>query len=206
MNNLLFNLDQWMQYHTAAHPIIAIVIFFGIVFSESAFFPLAPLLPGDGLLFGVGVLAASGALNIWVTLVVLIFAGVLGNWVAYSLGLRFGPTIVHKVKWLHTGNYNRAHEFYRIYGAKALFYSRFVPVVRALVPLVAGIAKMEPRAFRRYNILSVAIWVLSIVWAAYFLGDIPWIRHNFLWIIMGIAAMSLVPAILVAIQKMKRKL
>ncbi len=204
MTDLLFNLDQWMQYHTAAHPILAVVIFFGIVFSESAFFPLAPLLPGDGLLFGVGVLAATGALNIWAVIVALILAGVIGNWVAYGLGFRFGPTIVHRVKWLNGENYNRAHEFYRTYGDKALFYSRFVPVVRALVPLVAGIAKMDSRAFGKYNVLSVVIWVLSIVWAAYFLGDIPWIRQNFLWIIMGLATLSLVPGILVAIQRLKR--
>lgn len=205
MTDILFNIDTWLQQLTALHPIGAYLVFFVIIFSESAFFPLAPVLPGDGFLFAVGVLASSGAVHLWAAIPILIVGGTLGNWIAYELGLKFGPTLFQRIKWLKSGHYQKAHQFYQKYGTRALFYSRFIPVVRALVPLVAGMAKMERKSFSKYNIFSVSFWVFLIVLSAYFLGHLPWIQKHFLWVVMGMACLSIVPATIVGLRHMVKK-
>lgn len=201
LTDLLFHLDEWLHQLTAMYPLGAYGVFFAIVFSESAFFPLAPFLPGDGLLFAVGVLASAGAVNVWIAIIVLIIGGILGNMVASQLGAWLGPTIFDRIRWLNRSHYQKAHEFYRRHGNKAFFFSRFVPVVRALVPFVAGIAKMDKKQFTKYNILSVAAWVLLIVLVAHQMGHIPFIKNHFTWVIFGLAGLSIVPAIWLGLKK-----
>jgi len=201
LTDLLFHLDEWLYQLTALHPIGAYGVFFAIVFSESAFFPVAPFLPGDGLLFAVGVLASTGAVNVWIAIIVLMVGGVLGNIVARQLGSWLGSSIFDWIRWLNRSHYQKAHEFYQQHGNKAFFFSRFVPVVRALFPFVAGIAKMDKKQFTKYNVLSVAAWVLLIVLVAHQLGHIPFIKNHFTWVIFGLAGLSIVSAIWLGLQK-----
>ena len=202
---IFFNLNEWLQHLTAVHPLWAYMIFFLIVFAESAFFPVAPVLPGDGMLFAVGVLAFSGSISLWVASVVLITGGIVGNRIAYFLGRRFGPALFDRFRWLDQNDYRKANEFYAIYGSRALFYSRFVPVVRALVPLVAGVASMDLTTFTKYNILSVSLWVVLLLLSGYFLGHIPWVKANFLWLIPGMVLVSILPAIVLFFIRKLRK-
>lgn len=203
--DIIFHLDEWLYQIATLHPIATYAIFLGIVFTESAFFPMAPFLPGDGLLFAVGVLAASGAVHVWIAIFILIVGGILGNWVAYQLGRWLGPAIFDRFSWLNRNHYQQAHEFYQRYGSKTLVFSRFVPVIRALVPFVAGIAGMSQKTFTKYNIIGVVIWVLLIVLTAYHLGHIPFIKNHFIWVVFGLAGMGLIPMILVGIRKMLHK-
>lgn len=190
LTDILFHLDEWLLQITVLHPVATYVLFFGIVFSESAFFPVAPFLPGDGLLFAIGVLAASGAVHLGLSILVLILGGVLGNLAAYKFGQWMGPTLFDRIRWLNQNHYKQANEFYQRHGYKAMLLSRFVPVVRALVPLIAGITLMNYRDFLKYNFLSVCVWVLLIVPLAYYIGHLPFIKNQFTWIVLGFALLS----------------
>ena len=203
--DILLHLDEWLQQIAKLHPFTAYVIFFVIVFSESAFFPTAIFLPGDGLLFAAGVLAADGAVHIGVSLIVLITAGVAGNWIAYKLGRWLGPAIFDRFPRLNRNHYQQAHLFYQRYGNKALIFSRFLPVVRALVPFVAGIALMNHRDFMKYNAISVALWVFLIVLVAFYLGHLPYIRQHFIWVIFGMAGISFLPLLIVGVRNVMQQ-
>lgn len=168
----------------------AYVLLFAIVFLESAFFPAAPFLPGDGLLFAAGVLAATGALHLGLSVLVLTIGGVLGNWVAYQVGKGVGMTLFERSRWLNRNHYEQANAFYQRHGDKALFLSRFIPVVRSLVPLIAGVARMDFRSFMKFNVLSVILWVLSIVLVTYSLGHLPVVQQHFTWIVFGMAGLG----------------
>lgn len=200
LNELLFHLDDLLYQAVSLHPIAAYFLFLALIFGESAFFPLAPFLPGDGLLFGVGVMAANGLISLPLAIPVLIIGGMLGNWVAWQLGSRFGVLLFERFSWLNRKHFEQAHEFYQKYGSKAFLFSRFVPVVRALVPFVAGVAKMNPLDFKKNNLLSVSVWVCSITLIAYFLGHIPFVKHHFTWIIFGAFALGFTLMVIVAIR------
>lgn len=204
--DLVFHLDEWLNQITMLHPIIAYSIFFGIVFSESAFFPAAPFLPGDGLLFAVGVLAADGAVQLTIAIPVLICGGVVGNWLAYKLGTWLGPAIFDRFRWLnrHRNYYQKAHEFYQRHGYMALLFSRFIPIIRAMVPFVAGIALMNDKDFMKYNIISVSIWVILITIAAFYLGHLPFIKHHFTWVVLGFAGLGLLSILIFGLAKLAK--
>ena len=108
----------------------------------------------------------------------------------------------NKYRWLNKNHYRKAYKFYNRYGQRAMFVSRFVPVVRALVPLIAGIANMNKRRFNLYNILSVGFWVLTITIASYFLGQHAWIRAHFTWIVFGMVGVSFLPMVYLFLKKM----
>jgi membrane-associated protein len=168
------------------HPLLSMAIFFAIIFSESAFFPLAPFLPGDALLFGIGVLAANGLIKLEWILPVLIVAGVLGNWVAYLLGLKYSDLIFSSKSWFKQSHFEQAKKFYAKNGSIAFLGSRFVPVIRSLVPLVAGLSKMKSSSFFANNVFSVAIWVISVSMLAFFLGEMAFVKHHADLIIFGV--------------------
>lgn len=95
-------------------------------------------------------------------------------------------------RWLNHRHFDQAHVFYQRYGDKALFLSRFLPVVRSLVPFIAGAAHMNSTRFMKFNVLSVIMWVLSIVLLTYYLGHLPVVKKHFSWIVLGIAGLALV--------------
>lgn len=198
--NFLLHLDQWLEYVANIHPVAAYCLFFVVVFTESAFFPAAPFLPGDGLLFAVGVVAADGGVNLWLSLFILAAGGILGNMTAYRLGLNVGETIFERISWIKRDHYLRAHQFYQKYGKSALILSRFIPVIRALMPFLAGIVVMNRRDFALYNILSVALWVSLIVLVAYALGHLPAVQQHFLWVVMAMAGLSFLPVVIVGVR------
>lgn len=198
--DILLHLDAWLQQIASLHPVGAYALLFAIVLLESAFFPAAPFLPGDGLLFAAGVLAASGALHLGIAVPVLIAGGVLGNWIAYRVGKGIELTLFERSRWFNRNHYEQANAFYQSHGDKALFLSRFIPVVRSLVPLVAGVARMDFRSFMKFNVLSVILWVLSIVLITYYLGHLPVVQQHFTWIVFGMAALGVLSMVIAGIR------
>lgn len=205
LTDFIFHMNEWLRHFAIMHPTGIYMILFLILFSETAFFPLAPFLPGDGFLFAIGVLVSSGAIDIALALIVLILGALAGNLFAYWIGQKFGPDIFYRIRWLKQKHYIRAHEFYQEQGGNALIYSRFIPVISALVPLVAGVAKMNYHTFMKYSVLSVMLWVLLIVLGGYYLGHIPWVQNNFIWVVMGMACLSILSAIFVGLREMHKK-
>jgi len=174
-------------------------LLFLIIFAETGFV-VTPFLPGDSLLFAAGAIAATGALNPAMTIVLLFAAAFLGNAVNYSIGRAVGPKVFHwtdGARWSHKllnrQHLDRAHQFFEQYGGKAVILGRFVPIVRTFVPFVAGAAQMSSASFVFYNFIGAAGWVVICVGAGLAFGQFPFVRNNFSLVTIGIVAVSLIP-------------
>jgi membrane-associated protein len=173
-----------------------------IIFAETGFV-VTPFLPGDSLLFAVGALAATGALNPWASIGLLFLAAFTGNAVNYAIGRQIGPRVFRatdRSNWSHRllnqDHLAKAHAFFEKYGGKAVILGRFVPIVRTFVPFVAGAAQMTPASFVLFNFIGAAAWVLLCVGAGLAFGNIPVVRANFSLVTIGIVAVSLLPVVI----------
>ncbi|MEW6336336.1 MAG: DedA family protein [Acidobacteriota bacterium] len=191
------HLDQLIrEYGAWTHAIL-----FGIVFCETGFV-VTPFLPGDSLLFAVGTFAARGSLDLTVAMVSLATAAVLGDTVNYWIGYWVGPKVFHKenVRFLNKKHLERTHAFYEKYGGKTIIIARFVPIIRTFAPFVAGIGRMTYGTFIAYNVVGGIGWVVLIVLAGFYFGNIPVVKDNFTFVIMAIIVISVLPAIVEVIR------
>jgi membrane-associated protein len=179
-------------------------ILFAIVFAETGFV-VTPFLPGDALLFAAGALAAvdsSGTLTAPLVSITLIAAAVLGNSTNYQVGRWIGPPAFSgKYRFLKVEYLLRTEAFFERHGSMTLVLARFVPVVRTCVPFVAGVARMPYVRFQGYNVLGALVWVLALVWAGFFFGNIPLVKNNFGFVTLGIVFISVLPMAWVALKK-----
>lgn len=203
----ILHLDfEWLisTYQTSIYLILFMVIFIetGIV--------VMPFLPGDSLLFTAGLFARLGYLDLATLLLLLFIAAVLGDnsnyWIGRTIGLKvlkikFRGKLIVKQKYL-----DKTHAFYEKHGTKTIIMARFVPIVRTFAPFVAGIAEMKYRRFFSFDILGGAIWISTLTFAGYFLGEIPWIRSNIELVAIGIILISVLPIIISVLKnKMSKK-
>ena len=166
----------------------------GIVFAESGLL-VGLFLPGDSLLFTVGVVAGAGELNIVQICALLVFFSILGDQSGYLLGRRTGPRIfVRPDSMLFKQEYVvRTSQFYEKHGGKTLIYAKFVPIVRTFAPFMAGVGRMQYTRFVSFNVIGGLGWVLSMTLAGFYLGSIPIIRANFEKVVLGIVFLSVAP-------------
>ncbi|MBK5290888.1 MAG: VTT domain-containing protein [Acidobacteriia bacterium] len=176
----------------------------GIVFSETGLL-MGFFLPGDSLLFTVGVVAGAGQLNITVIILVLIAAAVVGDGVGYALGNRAGPKIFNRPdsRLFRQEHLRRTQEFYEKHGGKTIIYARFVPIVRTFAPFVAGVANMGYTRFLAFNVFGGIGWVTSLTLLGYTLGSYSLVRAHFDKVIVGIVLISVLP-ILFEVLKSRR--
>ncbi len=192
-------------------------ILFLIIFVETGLVVM-PFLPGDSLLFAAGTFCAGvqndmgevAELNLWLVLLLLIIAAVLGDGFNYYLGRTIGLDILSwKIgrKQLVRQNYiDKTHEFYENHGAKTIIIARFVPIVRTFAPFVAGVGEMKYRRFIRFNIIGGVAWVVGLVFLGYFFGNLEFVQNNFETVIFGIIGLSISPMIFEIIRdKFKNK-
>jgi len=172
-------------------------VLFVIVFCETGLV-VTPILPGDSLLFAVGALCGAGSMDLWISMVVLLAAAIIGDTVNYWIGAWAGPQVFRNKtsRWFNPKHLERTHEFMERYGAKAVIIARFVPIVRTFVPFVAGIGRMSYPRFMIYNLVGGVAWVALFVPAGYFFGNIPLVKNNFSLVILGIIAVSMVPGVI----------
>ncbi|MGH3712550.1 MAG: DedA family protein [Micromonosporaceae bacterium] len=150
-----------------------------IVFGESAVL-IGVVLPGDSLLFTAGLLSAIGVLPpMWVLLLAIPIAAIAGDQTGYWIGRKAGPAIFRRPdSLLFKQEYvERAHQFFTKYGPATVAVARFVPVVRTIVPLMAGVSKMQYRKFTLFNTLGDIVWGTTITTAGFYLGQIPFVRE-----------------------------
>jgi membrane-associated protein len=173
------------------------LLLFGIVFAETGLL-VGFFLPGDSLLFTVGVVAGAGKLNLFVVNAVLMAAAIIGDSTGYLLGRSTGPHIFNRPdsRFFKREHLIRTHEFYEKHGGKTIIYARFIPILRTFAPFVAGAAEMNYARFFAYNIFGGIGWVAAMTLLGYTLGSVPFVRRNFDKVILLIIAISLVPAIL----------
>lgn len=170
---------------------------FLIIFVETGLVVM-PFLPGDSLLFTAGIFAADGGgLNIWVLLISMWVAAILGNTSNYWIGRGFGHAIIDsgKVKSLTPERLAKTHGFFDRWGGLAVVVTRFFPIIRTIAPFIAGTAHMNFGKFTIYNAIGGVSWVTLFVLLGYFFGGIPFVQENFELVIVAIIAISLIPAV-----------
>jgi membrane-associated protein len=169
----------------------------GIVFAETGLL-VGFFLPGDSLLFTVGVVAGAGGLDIYRINLVLMIAAIVGDGVGYWLGRRTGMAIFSRPdsRFFKQEYLRRTEEFYRKHGGKTIIYARFVPIVRTFAPFVAGVANMGYRRFLAFNVFGGIGWVAGLTTLGYVLGNHPFVRANFEKVILGIIAVSVLPIVI----------
>lgn len=197
--DLFLHLDTHLIDFVATYGSWVYALLFVIIFAETGLV-VTPFLPGDSLLFAAGALAATGALNIYFLLGLLVIAAVAGDAVNYAAGDAVGPRIfrsVDRTSWwqrmLNRDHLARAHQFFEKYGGKAIVLGRFVPIVRTFVPFVAGAGTMTYTTFAFYNVTGAIIWVGICTLAGYAFGNVPIVRENFSLVAIAIVAVSLLP-------------
>ena len=170
---------------------------FAIVFLESGML-VGFFFPGDSLLFTAGFLASQGLLDIKVLIAGCFLAAVAGDSVGYYIGKRFGKRLFNKENsiWFHKEHLNRAQKFYDKHGGKTIILARFVPVIRAFAPVVAGIGEMKYKRFVIFNLFGGVLWAIGVTSAGYYLGSlIPDVDKYLLPIIGLIIIASILPAL-----------
>ncbi len=191
---IIMNTDEALIRIVKDYGTVTYIILFLIIFCETGLV-VFPFLPGDVLLFSAGVVAATGALNVWLLTGILIAAAILGNTSNYFIG-RYASNFFLKIKNTTFQKYMQDSQlFYEERGGMAIVFSRFVPILRTYVPFVAGISHMNVATYTTYNVIGGAAWILIFVVGGYLLGGIPWAEDKFHLIIMGIVILTLIPFI-----------
>ncbi len=207
--DFIIHIDIHLSEIIQNYQIWTYLILFIIIFSETGFV-VTPFLPGDSLLIAAGALIAVGntGLNIYLLAILLVIAAVTGNILNYEIGRVLGAKVFKpENKILKLEYYIQTQEFFNKHGAKAIIIGRFLPILRTVVPFVAGIGKLERTRFNSYNIIGGIIWILSFLFAGYFLGNFPFFKKNFSLIILGIIVFTVVPAIYaVIVNKLNRNI
>jgi len=181
-------------------------ILFAIIFAETGLV-VTPILPGDSLLFVAGTLAATGEMDVHLLVALLVVAAILGNSTNYAIGRWLGKTFFRDrgSRWLNPEYLERTHAFYEKHGGMAVVISRFVPIIRTYVPFVAGLGAMTPGRFTLYNAAGAVAWIASLTYLGYFFGNIPWVKKNLSFIILGILVVSVVPIAVAAIRARRER-
>jgi membrane-associated protein len=172
-----------------------------VVFAETGLL-VGLFLPGDSLLFTVGVVCGAGDLDIVKITALLVTASIAGDQSGYFLGRRTGPAIfsrpdsrVFKQEYI-----TRTQAFYAKHGGKTLIYAKFAPIIRTFAPFMAGVGRMPYARFVSFNVFGGLGWVLSMTLAGYYLGGVPVIRRNFEKVVLAIVFVSLLPLLIHYVQ------
>ncbi len=167
-----------------------------IVFVECGLF--FPILPGDSLLFAMGLFIAGDNIpvSLPVAMLALMAAAFAGNVVGYEIGRALGPTLYERDGRLLKREYiDKTHEFFERHGARALILGRFVPVVRTFITVIAGVTRMDRRHFLLWSLVGAVLWVLTITLMGYYLGGVAVIRDNLEIAAIILVGMSVIPMI-----------
>jgi len=205
--DFLLHIDKHLEEIIRDYSTWTYAILFLIIFAETGFV-VTPFLPGDSLLFAMGALIAGGntGLSIWIMMLLLIAAAILGNSLNYKLGSFFGVKVFKPGnKILKLEYYNQSHEFFEKHGGKAIIFSRFLPIFRTIAPFVAGVAKMPFGRFTFFNIIGGVAWIASLLLAGFLLGQIPVVKKNFDVVIVVIAVVTFFPAVFAALKSKFQK-
>lgn len=172
-------------------------LLFVIIFAETGLV-VTPFLPGDSLLFAAGTLAAGAGLDIYVLIALLIAASFGGDNTNYWIGYHVGPRVLHRegARLLNRKYLDRTHAFYERHGGKTVFLARFLPILRTFAPFVAGVGRMPYTRFLAFSFAGSVTWVGLFVSAGYYFGNIPLVRDNLAWVMLGIIVVSLAPGVI----------
>ena len=170
----------------------------GVIFAECGLL-VGFFLPGDSLLFTVGLLVSQSKISypLWVCCVVLSVAAVAGNACGYAIGAKAGPRIFARedTRLFKRKYVEQTHAFFERYGNRAIVLARFVPIVRTFITVVAGVGRMGFRRFMVYSALGGAVWAVGVTVLGYFLGQVAFVRNNLELMLLAIVFVSVLPVI-----------
>jgi len=207
--------EWWFEKAGAA----ALPVVTAIIFAESGLL-FGFFLPGDSLLFFTGFLTSSAARedptfsqfaehipSIWIVLVCLAAAAIIGDQVGYWFGKKVGPTLFTRPnsRLFKQDNVAKAHLFFERHGPRSIVLARFVPIVRTFIPIVAGIGEMRYRTFVIYNIAGGLLWAVGITTLGHFLGEIEFFRENIEVAIIAVIVVSLIPVVIEVYRSRKHR-
>ncbi len=198
--DFILHIDIHLSEIIRDYQIWTYLILFLIIFAETGLV-VTPFLPGDSLLIAAGALVSVGntGMNIYLLAILLIIAAVVGNAVNYEIGRYLGVKVFKpENKILKMEYYEQTQTFFLKHGAKAIIIGRFLPVLRTVVPFVAGIGKLERGRFNYLNIVGGVIWILLLLFAGYFLGQFEFFKKNFSMIMIVVIIATLLPAVYAA--------
>ena len=192
--DVVVHLDQHLAALLQQHGTWIYALLFAIIFCETGLV-VTPFLPGDSLLFVAGALWATAGMDAAALCATLVVAAVSGDNVNYWIGRYLGPRVF---RWENSRIFNRraldyTREFYARHGGKTVVIARWLPLVRTFAPFVAGIGKMAYPRFLLFSVGGGLFWVVALVYAGFFFGNIPLVRQNLSVAILGIIAVSLAP-------------
>lgn len=204
--DIILNLDKYLVELVARYGTFSYAILFAIIFCETGLV-VTPFLPGDSLLFAVGALASTGALDVYTVAILLMLAAIIGDSTNYWIGHFVGPKVFssESSRWLNRAHLERTHRFYEKYGVKTVVIARFMPIVRTFAPFVAGIGRMNYLRFLTFSVLGSFLWIGSFVTAGYLFGNIPVVKENFTLVVLAIIIISILPAVIEAVRARREK-
>ncbi len=193
---LVLHLDRHLLDFATNYGAWVYALLFLIIFCETGLV-VTPFLPGDSLLFVAGTVAATGALNVHVMVILLVISAVLGDSVNYGIGRWLGPKVFKMPQsWFFNPKHlQRANAFYERHGGKTIIIARFVPIVRTYAPFVAGVGAMDYRRFISFNVVGGVVWVVLLAYGGYLFGNIPWVKQNISLVVIGIIVLSILPGV-----------
>jgi membrane-associated protein len=192
-----------------------------IVFAETGLLA-GFFLPGDSLLFVAGIYSdklakevvpqASDISGLFVLLVLISLAGIIGNFVGFWVGRKSGPFIYHrKETFFFKKKYlNQAHEFYEKHGGAAIVFARFLPIVRTFAPVIAGVVDMDKKKFTLFNVIGCIAWVFAMLFAGHFLQKLILnqfgfdLKQHLEVIVIGIVVITTLPVLIKIFSRSKK--
>lgn len=200
--DIFLHLDKYLGTLIADYGVFIYLILFITIFVETGLV-IMPFLPGDSLLFAAGAFAAIGSMNIYLLILILIVAAILGDTLNYWLGHNFGRKVF--MRFIKLEYLQATEKFYEKHGGKTIIFARFIPIIRTFAPFVAGTGSMNYSKFLSYNIIGGMLWVVLFTLAGFFFGNIPLVKDNFSLVILAIIILSVLPIVYKSVSEYFRK-
>ncbi len=183
---LIENYENWIY-----------LILFLIIFCETGLV-ICPFLPGDSLLFVAGAIAANGVMDVQFLAILLMLAAFTGDNTNYWIGRYLGPKIFSRTdsRILNRKHLEKTNLFYKKHGGKTIIFARFLPIIRTFAPFVAGIGRMTYTTFMSYSAIGSLFWINFFIFGGYFFGNVPIVKNNLSFFILGIVFISILPGII----------
>jgi membrane-associated protein len=194
----LLTLDQNLASYATQYWYLFFGLMFLIIFAETGLV-VFPFLPGDSLLFAAGAITAVAGLNIHALVALLCVAAILGDTVNYAVGRYVGPKVFERAgqpgwfRFVKPIYLQKTQEFFDKYGGFTIIIGRWVPIVRTFAPFLAGVAGMNYKQFLPYNVIGGIVWITVLLYAGFYFGNIPIVKDNLKWVILGIIFVSVLP-------------
>jgi membrane-associated protein len=202
----ILHLDKTLHLITAQYGSLVYLALFATVFCETGILALF-FLPGVPLLFISGALCATGVMNIWVLMGLLFTAAVTGSNINYRFGRVVGKKVLpHNYQWINRDALQKTHTFFEKYGDTTFLVFLFIPFVRTFAPFVAGVSTMTYKKFQLFSMAGAGLWVLVLIPAGYYFGNIPFIHQHLNIIVLLSVFVGVGLTLIGSLWKLSRKL